>query len=77
MKKHVISILVEDRFGALARVVELFTSRGYNLESVCTGEAAPNKAARMADFSALVRRIFSASCFRLCRVMVVAVPSVF
>ncbi len=39
MKKHVISILVEDRFGALARVVELFTSRGYNLESVCTGEA--------------------------------------
>ena len=36
--KHVISVLVEDRTGALARVVELFTSRGYNLESVCTGE---------------------------------------
>ncbi len=36
--KHVISVLVEDRIGALARVVELFTSRGYNLESVCTGE---------------------------------------
>ena len=37
--KHVISILVEDRFGALSRVIELFTSRGYNLESVCTGAA--------------------------------------
>lgn len=37
--KHVISILVEDRFGTLARIVELFTSRGYNLDSICSGEA--------------------------------------
>ncbi|MDX2469781.1 MAG: acetolactate synthase small subunit [SAR324 cluster bacterium] len=37
--KHIISILVEDQFGAMARVVELFTSRGYNLDSVCTGES--------------------------------------
>ncbi len=37
--KHVISIVVEDHPGALARIVELFTSRGYNLESICSGEA--------------------------------------
>ena len=36
--KHLISIQVKDRFGTLSRVVELFTSRGYNLDSVCTGE---------------------------------------
>lgn len=37
--RHVISIEVEDQAGALARIVELFTSRGYNLESICSGEA--------------------------------------
>ncbi|MBU2514499.1 acetolactate synthase small subunit [bacterium] len=37
--RHVISIVVEDQSGALARIVELFTSRGYNLESICSGEA--------------------------------------
>lgn len=39
IKRHVISIVVEDQAGALARIVELFTSRGYNLESICSGEA--------------------------------------
>ena len=37
--KHVISILVEDKFGALARIVDMFTSRGYNLHSICSGVA--------------------------------------
>ena len=37
--RHVISIVVEDQAGALARIVELFTSRGYNLESICSGVA--------------------------------------
>ena len=37
--RHVISIVVEDQSGALARIVELFTSRGYNLESICSGVA--------------------------------------
>jgi len=36
--KHLISIQVNDQFGTLSRVVELFTSRGFNLDSVCTGE---------------------------------------
>jgi acetolactate synthase-1/3 small subunit len=34
IKKHVISILVDNEFGALTRVVELFSARGYNIESL-------------------------------------------
>ena len=37
--KKIISILVEDEFGALSRIIELFGSRGYNLHSICSGEA--------------------------------------
>ena len=39
MEKKIISILLEDRFGALSRVIELFGSRGYNLHSICSGES--------------------------------------
>ena len=45
--RQVISILVEDRFGALARIVELFSSRGYNLDSICSGEAEMENAHRI------------------------------
>ncbi|MDB2550378.1 acetolactate synthase small subunit [Rickettsiales bacterium] len=34
IKKHVIAILVDNEFGALARIVELFSGRGYNIESL-------------------------------------------
>jgi acetolactate synthase-1/3 small subunit len=37
-KKHTISVLVENRFGVLARVAGLFSSRGYNIDSLCVGE---------------------------------------
>ncbi len=33
-KKHVIAILVANEFGALARIVELFSARGCNIESL-------------------------------------------
>lgn len=33
-KKHVISILVDNEAGALARIVGLFSGRGYNIESL-------------------------------------------
>jgi acetolactate synthase-1/3 small subunit len=33
-KKHVISILVDNESGALARIVDLFSGRGYNIESL-------------------------------------------
>jgi len=34
VKKHVIAVLVDNEFGALARIVELFSARGYNIESL-------------------------------------------
>lgn len=33
-KKHVISVLVDNESGALARIVGLFSGRGYNIESL-------------------------------------------
>jgi acetolactate synthase-1/3 small subunit len=34
IKKHVIAILVDNEFGALARIVELFSARGCNITSL-------------------------------------------
>lgn len=34
IKKHVIAILVDNEAGALARIVGLFSGRGYNIESL-------------------------------------------
>ncbi len=36
--KHVISVLVENEFGVLARVAGLFSGRGFNIESLCVAE---------------------------------------
>ena len=33
-ERHVISIIVDNEFGALARVVSLFSARGYNIETL-------------------------------------------
>jgi len=38
MKKHTISALVENHFGVLARVAGLFSSRGFNIDSLSVGE---------------------------------------
>ena len=32
--RHIISILVENEFGALGRIAGLFTARGYNIDSL-------------------------------------------
>ena len=36
--KHIISVLVENEFGVLARVAGLFSGRGFNIESLCVAE---------------------------------------
>lgn len=36
--RHIISVLVENKFGVLARVSGLFSGRGYNIESLSVGE---------------------------------------
>ena len=38
MPSHKISIVVENEFGVLSRVVGLFSSRGYNIESLTVNE---------------------------------------
>ena len=35
--RHVLSILVEDRFGELARIVGLFSGRGFNIDAISVG----------------------------------------
>src|SRR5258708_4900491 len=36
--RHTLSILVENRFGELSRIVGLFSARGYNIESLTVAE---------------------------------------
>lgn len=36
--KHVISVLVENKSGVLARIAGLFSARGYNIDSLAVGE---------------------------------------
>lgn len=43
IKKHVIAILVDNEFGALARIVELFSARGYNIESLNVAPTSQDK----------------------------------
>jgi len=34
IKTHIINITIDNEFGALARVIELFSARGYNIETL-------------------------------------------
>ncbi len=36
--RHTIQVLVENRFGVLARIASLFSARGYNIDSLAVGE---------------------------------------
>ncbi len=36
--KHTIQVLVENKFGVLARIASLFSARGYNIDSLAVGE---------------------------------------
>jgi len=45
--KHTISVTVENKFGVLARVSGLFSSRGYNIDSLAVGETNDPSVSRM------------------------------
>lgn len=45
--KHIISVLVENRFGVLARVSGLFSARGFNISSLAVGETEDPTISRM------------------------------
>ena len=45
--RHTLSILVENRFGELARIVGLFSARGYNIETLTVAETLDPKVSRI------------------------------
>ncbi|MDR2521525.1 MAG: acetolactate synthase small subunit [Spirochaetaceae bacterium] len=47
MKKHVLSVLVENRAGTLSRVSGLFSRRGFNIDSLTVGETENPAVSRM------------------------------
>ena len=47
MNKFVISVLVENKFGVLARVAGLFSARGFNINSLAVGETEDPEVSRM------------------------------
>ena len=50
--RHTISVLVENKPGVLARVATLFSSRGFNIESLTVGETEDPTVSRMTIVSA-------------------------
>jgi acetolactate synthase-1/3 small subunit len=47
MMKHTISVLVENKFGVLARISGLFSGRGFNIDSLAVGETQDPTVSRM------------------------------
>lgn len=45
--KHTISVLLENKFGALNRVAGMFSAKGYNLESITVGPTEDSTVSRM------------------------------
>lgn len=45
--RHVISVLVENKFGVLARISGLFSARGFNINSLAVGETEDPGVSRM------------------------------
>jgi acetolactate synthase-1/3 small subunit len=46
-RKHTISVLVENEFGVLARIAGLFSSKGYNIDSLSVSETMDPTLSRM------------------------------
>ncbi|MCK4905776.1 acetolactate synthase small subunit [bacterium] len=47
MKKHIISVLVENKSGVLSRIAALFAARGFNIDSLAVGETENPEVSRM------------------------------
>lgn len=47
MRRHTISVLVENQFGVLAKVAGMFSARGYNIESLSVAETMDPTISRM------------------------------
>lgn len=47
IKQHTISLLVENRFGALNRIAGMFAAKGYNIDSLTVGPTEDDTVARM------------------------------
>lgn len=47
MKRHTISVLVENRFGAFNRVAGMFAAKGYNIDSLSVGPTEEEDVSRM------------------------------
>ena len=47
MSKFILSVLVENKFGVLARVAGLFSARGFNIDSLAVGETEDPEISRM------------------------------
>jgi acetolactate synthase-1/3 small subunit len=45
--KHIISVLVENKFGVLAHISGLFSARGFNIDSLAVGETEDPTISRM------------------------------
>ena len=45
--RHIISALVENKFGVLARIATLFAARGFNIDSLAVGETENPDVSRM------------------------------
>ncbi len=45
--RHIISILVENKFGVLARIAGMFSGRGFNIETLNVGPMMDNKFSRI------------------------------
>ncbi len=46
-KSHILSILVENESGVLARVAGLFSARGFNIETICVAGTVEKKESKM------------------------------
>ena len=47
MAKHIVSVMVENKFGVLARIAGLIAGRGFNIDSLAVGETEDPTASRM------------------------------